>query len=463
MILIRVAIKDNELDKATEYLGYLSTESPRRGEMELLTGQTLWTAYLSAMYQPKAKRPPESKMSEMFSEAQKALEAGVARMRKPVDAGGQVSGSLAAAVLSLVQICLELGEPEKAILWLDDLEIGPYTLIVAKHKIVGSGNFRVETLKAALRAYVAALQLYHLEETMGRLEKDSGEANLTQIYRILGRQLEQSLKKVRAENDKEKTAHVITGFTTLLDHLVARPLNETDFDSLYWAGEMYTDLGAGIDLPGRRLSPEAAGFYRKAVKTYHAILDACRTNPKFATEQDAIFDVRMRLASDFGRLGDYESAVDALVEVLKVQSNLIGPQRKIASTYQAWGEKDPETYLLAIRGGSSAGQQGASVVWGWGGIARHTMSDESRQDLFHEARYNLALCRFLYAMSKSGQQRTDLLNQAEQDISILYRLYPEMGGKTRFDQYDALLRKIQRQLGLRETGLKSIEDAISGK
>lgn len=461
MILIRVAIKDNELEKATEYLSHVSQQSPRRGETELLTGQTLWTAYLDAMYRPKANRLPESKMSEMFSEAQKALEDGVARMRKPVDAGGQVSESLATAVLSLTQIYLELGQPEKAIQWLDDLEIGPYTLIVAKHKIVRSGNFRVETLKAAMRAYVAALQLDHLEETMGRLEKDAGEANLSQIYLILGRQLNKSLKKIRAENDKEKTAHVVQGFTALLDHLVARPLNETDFDTLYWAADMYANLASDVDSNNRRLLPAATNFYRKAVKTYRAILKASLANPKFAPEREAILNVRMRLADALVSLGEYGPAVDTLVEVLKVQGNLIEPQRKLAYTYQAWGEENPKTYLLAIHGGSSGKQQGASLAWGWGGIARHAMSDESHQDLFHEARYNLALCRSLYAMSKLGQQRIDLLNQAERDISILYRLYPKMGGKEWFDQYDALLRKIQRLLGVREVGLKSIEDAIS--
>jgi hypothetical protein len=61
-------------------------------------------------------------------------------------------------------------------------------------------------------------------------------------------------------------------------------------------------------------------------------------------------------------------------------------------------------------------------------------------------------------MSKSGQERTDLLNQAEQDITILHKLYPEMGGPDRLEQYDTLLRKIRRNLGAKEQGLQQLDE-----
>ena len=64
-------------------------------------------------------------------------------------------------------------------------------------------------------------------------------------------------------------------------------------------------------------------------------------------------------------------------------------------------------------------------------------------------------------MSKSGQERTDLLEQAQKDIVMIYRLYPKMGGKQWYDQYDALLQKIQRLLGVKEEGLKAFEEKSS--
>ena len=84
-------------------------------------------------------------------------------------------------------------------------------------------------------------------------------------------------------------------------------------------------------------------------------------------------------------------------------------------------------------------------------------------DVFHEARYNLALCRLKYAESKNGKERIDLLHQAEGDILVIQRLDPKMGGEKWYGQYDALLRKIQGLLGVKEDkqGLKAAEKASS--
>jgi tetratricopeptide (TPR) repeat protein len=458
MILIRVAINNHELEKATEYLNHISAESPRRGETELLTGQTLWTAYVGATHLDKDKRPSKTEMDRMFAQAKQALEDGVARMRKPVAAGGPITSSLAAAVLSLAQIYLKLDQPQQAIEWLDDPEIGPYTLIVSKHKTIAEGNFHVETLKAALRAYVAAIQFDNLEETMTRLEKAAGVADLASFYLTLGRQLEESLRQARENNNKEAIGPTVASLTAILDHMVARPLKEVDFHALAWTAEMYANLGNDVGSVGRRPSAEAAGFYRKAVETYRVMIDASRAAPDFAPDRNAVFKVRMQLAECLRRLGRYESAADAIMEILKVQSNLLDPQREIAVIYQTWGEENPNAYLFAIRGGSPLEPKGESIVWGWGGIARRASSDDSDLHLFHEARYNLVVCRFLLAMSKSGQERTDLLNQAEQDITILHKLYPEMGGPDRLEQYDTLLRKIRRNLGAKEQGLQQLDE-----
>ena len=149
-ILIDVAINDRDLVKMIEYLGHVSTESPRRGAIEVKTGQTLWTAYLKSLSLPEAKRPSKEKLAEMAAQSRKALEDGVARLRKPVEAGGKVSTTLAAAVLSLTQVYLKAGEAQKAIDILDDPDIGPHMLATENHKVAFLGNFRVEALKSDL-------------------------------------------------------------------------------------------------------------------------------------------------------------------------------------------------------------------------------------------------------------------------------------------------------------------------
>jgi tetratricopeptide (TPR) repeat protein len=546
-LLIRVAMNNHELGKTVEYLNHVSADSPRRGEIELLTGKTLWTAYLVAQRQPKEKRLPPNELKELFSQARKALDDGVTRERRPVDVGGAVTPALAAAVLSLAQACLEANEFDKAISWLDDPQIGPHILISEKHRYVTQGNFRVETLKATLRAYVGALVLENIEEPMIALERiadgdlrldevktsdfklkkedekksegdkkpegnvapevkppeqkpaveqtpeadkkpeekllappaedaekkaDDGkkkpeiDINLTQVYRSLGLQLEQSLKRLREEKKTELVAKTSQGLALVLTHLTNRPTTDVDFQTLNWAAERFVDLAANVEFTGKQLPVEAADNYRKAVKAYDGIVEACLVDPKYAPDPKAVFAVQIRMARCLRHVGEYSKAVDVLIDVLTAQNNSLEAQREAAYTYQAWGDEKPAAYVFAIKGGSPVKLKDgkiASAIWGWGGIAKMVQANEKLEGFYHEARYNLALCRFLHGMSRSGQERTNLLRQAQRDMMYVYVQFPEMGGKQRLAQYDALLRKIQRLLGERENGIKVFDEPSAKK
>ena len=117
--------------------------------------------------------------------------------------------------------------------------------------------------------------------------------------------------------------------------------------------------------------------------------------------------------------------------MLKARENRLDAQREAAQTYQAWGEVAPANFQRAIRGGRPIRPAGATenLFWGWGRIARKVQFVAALHDAFDEARYNLALCRLKYALSKSEPERSDLLQQAAQDILNVQRLRPEMGGK----------------------------------
>jgi Tfp pilus assembly protein PilF len=486
MTLIRSALSNNDLDKAQEYLQRIPADSPRRGEIEVMTGQRLWATYLQSSRKAEAKRPPQQLLDKMVQRAQQTLEDGIQRMRQSVNAGGEIGQTLAAGVLSLAQIYIGAGEPEKAVGWLEDPTIGPLRLVAANHPAAGEGNFREETYKAALRAYVAVQKVDQAKEAMKHLEEltqEGGDAEagkrLTRIYISLGRELQEQLERLRNQQKAEQLEKVSEAFKDFLDRI--RQGEGNTFGSLNWVAETFFSLGAGLDPGGKTLAPEAKDYYEKAADTYRRILRQCE-DADFGAPPDAATSIKLRLARCLRRLGrndqaKYDQALDLLAEVLQVRNTMIDAQVEAAYVYQSRGEQDPRYYPLAIRGGKRIKRADGSIVelvWGWGKLANLVAASPKHESLFHEARYNLAYCRFKTALSKHTKERNELLRQAETDIRVVLRLYPKMGqglylrpgGKDWREKYDDLLQTIQKLRGEKADGLKGLEvqrKAVAGR
>ena len=259
MVLVRTAVSNRDLKKSVEYLGHILNDSSHRAEAELLVGQTLWAAYLEASRLPENERPDKAELAQMFSQAQKLLEAGIERVQKLLAVGtGEVSYSLVAGVLYMAQICLDAGQPQKAVTWLEDPKIGAYTLTKANNKVTDRGNFRVETYKAALRAYVATQRLAQADEVMNALEKADHGADLTRIYFSLGRQLEESLKRIRAKGRQEEAEQGGPRFHVVFDDAsLARPAKEANFDTLNWVANTFMSLRRQFGPGQRKTAPRS--------------------------------------------------------------------------------------------------------------------------------------------------------------------------------------------------------------
>jgi cellulose synthase operon protein C len=473
MVLARAAALNQDLETTLECLDHVAADSPQRGKAELVAGQALWQACLDAARLPEERQPTQTKMTAMISQSRKLLEDGVRRLRKPVDDGKEAPFELAAASLALAQICLETGDGPKAIAWLNDPKLGPQTLVnKAGSQVADRGNLRVDTLKTTLRAWVATQQLEKADATLTALEQAAGNtANLTRIYLSLGRQLEESLKRIRAEGNETEAAKVARGFDFFLTRVADRPAAATSFASLYWVAETFMNLGSSMD-PGSGKPPdEAAEYYQKAAAAYRKIIEACRANPQFAPQPGLMAGIQIRLARCLRRLARYQEALDTLVEVLKARGARIDPavveaQREAANVYQAWGETAPENYVRAMHGGHPVRRQDGEVVnliWGWALLSLKVQPHKPFQDVFHEARYNLAQCRLNWALGKADDEKANLLALAEQDVLNVQRLDPQVGGRKWYDKYDALLRKIQQFRGMKDDqqGLKAAEGRLS--
>jgi cellulose synthase operon protein C len=464
---IRAAMSRRNPNQAVRYLAKISETSPRRGDAELLTGRLLWDACGAAMRLPEDQQPTKATLSMMVAEGHKALESGIKRLREGVNARHPVSPTLAAAVLTLAQICLYQAEPEEALAWLDDPKIGPNTLAKAKHKATSSGDFGLQAFETALRAYTAVGRWDKAAETLDALHRAGGAAKGARMYLTVGRQLEAAWRRLLADDNQAETAKAARGFEFLLTQIAALPAGEIGFPALLWAADALVALGDSMDSGDGKLSAEASADYRKAVRVYEKIVETCRADGRFAPRPDAVLSVQIRLARCLRRLGRFDEAMEVLATILKSRENLLDAQREAAYTYQAWGDESADHLLSAILGGYKVQREdggAGNLVWGWNRIARRVQPFEGKsyQDQFNEARYNLALCRLKYALSQAGDQRVAQLQRAEQDILVILRIRPSMGGPEWYDRYDALLKKIQGLLGVKESerGLKAAEQKM---
>jgi hypothetical protein len=452
LVLIRSAVRERNLEKALEYLGRIPLDAPKRGEAEAEAGRALWSSYKQAMRLAPEQRPDKGQLAQLASQAQKILTDGVQRMRKAVEEGGEVPPSLAEAVLSLAQIAVETNQIEMAQQWLEAPKIGPLALVSNAHAAAQRPYFDIETYHAALRTYVATRQLDKAEETMNRLEaavRKGGDAEvgklLTQIYIKLGLDLKEQLERLREEGKAAEVASVSKGFELFLDRISERAKG-VKFNALFWVADTFTNLAEGLD-PGTGTPPaQAVEYYQKAKKTYERIRERLKTgDSEFDAPQDADLRVTVRLARCHRRLGEFSPALKLLVELLQKRPMMVEAQVEAAYLYQEWGDKEKDAeraasfFTLAIMGSEKYKE-----IWGWGQLSRRLANNPQFEDTFHEARYNLALCRYKLALRRGGEQRAKTLKQAEADIIVIQKLYPKMGGKKWHDKYMELLKKIQK-------------------
>jgi len=466
MMLLETAVDNRDLDKAQEYLARIAPDSARRAEAELRTGQALRALYVQESKKPEEERPPQAELDALITKAQQTLEQGISRMRKRVDEGGTVDYTLVFSVLSVALICIDRGQSEEAVKWLDDPKIGPVTLVAANHPATEKESFRIETYKAALRAYVGAQELDKAEKAMDDLEAlvaSGGDAaaarELTKTYIMLGGELQETLKRLRQEGKDKEAENVTRGFEVFLTRISKREKGNT-FGSLNWVAETFYNLGASLDTRGGETPEKAKNYYKSAAATYLKILTNIKEDKQgeFAPP-GAATSIQVRLAVCLRALDEHAKAMKILLNILRERVNRVDVQIEAARTYQDWAglKGKSDYYSFAIKGGNEEG--GRYLVWGWGGIAKRVAPFDKYKDTFHEARYNLALCRLRLAQQQRGAEKDNTLKMAQRDITSMYLLYPTMGGEAWYAKYDALLKTVQKLLGVkRPRGLAGLDE-----
>ena len=474
--LINFSVWEGKIDQAQAYLNKIPEDSPRRADAELKTGQALWSAYLRGVRQlgasqggqlPNLSDPPRTDRARLEKIKQQAETALVAGLRRKRDTG-RSSVALAGAAISLAQIYLEAGQPERAVILLEDAEFGTETLLKEDAGAVGKPVLVEEANRISLQAYIAVLPnqktaddardvMAKAESAMGRLKSiltgtPEGERRLAAVYDKLARDLQRQMR--------DSSAHAKQRLSKGLEAFL-RPLAEGagDVKSLYWVATTFFSLGESLDSGERGRSAAAIGYYKQAAVAYQKILDmAVSGKTKLSPQQVSQF--RLQAAIAIRQAGQFVAARDMFEAILKNKNSQLRAQIEAAKTYQAWASAGkPDLYQRAIRGARPQKNSGVNTIWGWAKLAYITGRHRKYHSTFHQARYNLAVCQREYALRllKNDQAKhVKYMKHAERAIVITEQLYPEMGGDQWRPRYDALLKKIQKDLNKKPVGLSPV-------
>lgn len=231
-------------------------------------------------------------------------------------------------------------------------------------------SFAIETYKLALRAEIAATppQLKKAEAAMASLEKlvkGNGDAkaaeNLTAIYVILGKQLQEHQQLLQKQNKVKESIAASQAFGIFLDRVAKRTAGQS-YGSLNWVGESYFNLGAATEVAGLATPAGQADFEKAAA--YARVLELAGKDPKYKEQPDALFGVRLRLAECYRHAGKFDEASKVVLALLEEKPMLLTAQVAAAEIFQAKGPKEPAAFAQAITGRHRQGWQRPGVGLG---------------------------------------------------------------------------------------------------
>ena len=468
--LIPFVLNAGELGKARGFLGKIPADSPRRGDAERKTGKAMWQAYLRGVralqsgeeqLSMEASNARAKELDELKTSAPKVLAAAYRRLQP----GDSIDYELLTSLLALAQAYVENQQAEQAVTVLENEHFGPLTLVRKRHSAAQSADFSEECYRTALQAHIGSLSttqkpdatIQAATQVMQEMRATIGETaqsrkRLISVYVGLAQDLEAQLK-VATPAAKQALSK---GFETFLSQLGKA---SDDFQVLNWVAETFASLGAGFDTEAQ-LTSQASGYYEQSAIAFQNILQRVELDSQMRIQMEMRLAVIQRKQRRFGE------SLARLSDILREKSVALNVQVEAAMTLQASADRSDQDsqaalYDRAIKGAQPDERTKKNLIWGWGKIARETAPYPKFKEVFHQARYNLALCRFLQAQANQGEERTRLLAMAKKDISLTKRLYG-LGGNRWLNQYDALMKRIQQSMGDPAIGVRALDTPTKG-
>lgn len=459
-LLVRIAIGRNDFEAASKFLEALPADNPARSELRRAMGRLMWNRSIALQ-----QEGDNEGAKGMRSQASAALTDGLTAISKE-----NVSGSDLETALLLARVQMMNDDAAQALANLENPVYGPLERM--NDVAVDDENFKGEVYSIALQALVAQLTadgadtetlLPRAAKVMDGLQQvyagqSDGEKRLVGTYfRLAG-----DIRKQLEAAPPAKQQRLTDAFKLFLDQLATK---SDDPKTLHWAAQTLLGLGQGqLGESQQRASGQTEALIKSAATLLERIANKAKAEPSWLNDPDVLRQIRLELATAARLTGQYKTAIDSLTLVLTENNVLVDAQVEAALSYEQWAASLPEKFAIASYSaainGAKPGNNKRNILWGWGVIAQRTMGNEKFESTFFDARYHLAVCRYLQGKKTTdANQSRKLIEQSSEDIRNVLVRYPELGGKASRTKFDLLMKEIQKGLGKPSVGLAEFESA----
>ena len=460
-IAVASAAESHDADRLVKIIGDVPRDTAKGAEVLLRAGGALWREVVERRRLPEDVRPAAEALAAWKGRAIDSLDAGLA-----AGPTAGVSPVTVAGGLARCQIAMEDGDQALAAKLLEHPSWGGWTVLSSGDAVAASGVLAENAATVALRFFIQSQQLDKAQQAFDKLEAVAGTgpeatAKLTNMYLAMGRDLQGQLEALAAAQGDAAAAApaavlgILAGFEKFLEGVAKR---DAKVASQIWVATTYLSLGSGSGSGSVVPRAKALAYLARAAEVYEKLLAGSGAATAGSAEEIARFvpSIRLKLASVYRELGRWDEALGHVDWILSdpKRQNSLDAQIQAAELLQAAGEKATDGVAAArfLREAIAGRKSQGGVAWGWGGIANRLArqaADPKAADArakFFAARLNVVRCR-LALLAKPGQDRAKLLQMAFNDVSVTYRLYPDLGGDSFRAQFDALLKQIQKERG----------------
>ena len=441
-VIIRLALSKGRWADAIALVDALPA-GPEQGMFRRLMGQLQWNESIKA-----TKVGDDALHRQSLEKARDFLQPGLDSIEVDI-----VEAEAMKAALILVKVYLKLGDTEKAFKTLDHERYGPAKLIDKQgppDEKFASDLYATE-LQVVVQMMTASEEpdalLNRAADVMNKLRDsvkgEDKEKRLISIYVRLASEIRGQLDASQGQQ-KQK---LIDAFEVVLNQIAE---TAKDKATLMWVGQTLMELGEAAMQEGQvKATGQAADLLRSAVATFTRLKEQ---------HQDVPLTVDYILGKCYRLLGEYKKSIDTFEKLLLAKPVMLDAQIEAARAYEQWAAIVPpqfagKAYEAALNGARPNPQNPGrhkETIWGWGYISQKTSGNPQYRDKFFEARYRVALCRYLLGKAIKSDR---FKKQAIKDIHSVHGMYPDLGGKELHVKFDQLLKTVQKDVGEQVTGL----------